>query len=91
MANDDGCLWHLPSPGYRDLYDDCPAHFRGWRLSYLFNGRLDLLIFVQTLCGLGLGVYIGVKFTHLAPKALLQFALVLVPVLSGIIMLTFGR
>lgn len=60
-------------------------------LSYLFNGRLDLLIFIQTLCGLGFGAYIGAKFTHLAPKGLLQFALVFVPVLSGIIMLVFSR
>lgn len=60
-------------------------------LSYLFNGRLDLLIFIQTLCGLGFGAYIGAQFTHLAPKGLLQFALVLVPVLSGIIMLVFSR
>ena len=38
-------------------------------LSYLFNGHLDLWIFVQTLLGLSIGAYVGAKFTHLAPKA----------------------
>ena len=60
-------------------------------LSYLFNGRLDLWIFVQTLLGLSLGAYIGAKFTHLAPKPLLKAAIVAMPTLGGIIMVLFGR
>lgn len=60
-------------------------------LSYLFNGRLDFMIFIQTLCGLSLGAYVGAKFTHLAPKAVLQLAMVLMPTVSGIIMLVSGH
>lgn len=60
-------------------------------LSYLFNGRLDLWIFVQTLLGLSIGAYIGAKFTHLAPKPMLKAAIVAMPTLGGIIMVLFGR
>ena len=36
-------------------------------LSYLFNGRLDLWIFVQTLLGLSIGAYIRCKVHALSP------------------------
>lgn len=56
-------------------------------LGYLFNGRLDFLIFLQTLTGLMLGAWFGAKFTHLAPVWFLKFAIVATPTIGAFVML----
>ncbi|MFV0636902.1 sulfite exporter TauE/SafE family protein [Mitsuokella sp. WILCCON 0060] len=58
-------------------------------LSYLFNGRLDFPIFIQTLAGLMVGAWFGAKGTHLAPLPLLKVAIVGMPAVGGIIMILF--
>ena len=58
-------------------------------LGYLFNGRLDMPIFLQTLFGLMIGAWFGAKATHLAPMPLLKFAIVALPAIGGITMMYF--
>ena len=58
-------------------------------LGYLFNGRLDMAIFVQTLLGLMIGAWFGAKGTHLAPLPVLKAAIVALPTIGGIIMFMF--
>ena len=59
-------------------------------LGYLFNGRLELMLFVETLFGLMIGAYGGAKLTHLAPLPILRICMVGMSAIGGIIML-FGR
>ena len=58
-------------------------------LGYLFNGRLDFPIFLQTLSGLMIGAWFGAKGTHLAPMPILKFCIVAMPTIGGIIMMLF--
>ena len=58
-------------------------------LGYLFNGRLDFPIFLQTLAGLMIGAWFGAKGTHLAPLPLLKAAIVGMPAVGAIIMIFF--
>ena len=58
-------------------------------LGYLFNGRLDFPIFLQTLSGLMLGAWFGAKGTHLVPMPILKICIVLLPTAGGIIMMLF--
>jgi len=56
-------------------------------LGYLASGQLDLNVFLQTLCGLSIGSFLGAKLTHLAPKPLLRVFMVMTPALGGIALL----
>ena len=58
-------------------------------LGYLFNGRLDFPIFLQTLSGLMIGAWFGAKCTHLAPLPVLKVCIVAMPAIGGIIMMLF--
>ena len=58
-------------------------------LGYLFNGRLDFTIFLQTLSGLMIGAWFGAKGTHLAPLPVLKVCIVAMPTIGGIIMMLF--
>ena len=58
-------------------------------LGYLFNDRLDFMIFIQTLAGLMLGAWFGAKGTHLVPLPLLKAAIVALPTIGGITMILF--
>ena len=58
-------------------------------LGYLFNDRLDFMIFIQTLAGLMIGAWFGAKGTHLAPLPLLKAAIVALPAIGSIIMILF--
>ena len=58
-------------------------------LSYLFNGRLDFPIFIQTLVGLMIGAWFGAKMTHLAPLPLLRVFIVGMPAVGGLVMILF--
>ncbi|MGO5131254.1 sulfite exporter TauE/SafE family protein [Mitsuokella jalaludinii] len=58
-------------------------------LSYLFNGRLDFSIFIQTLIGLMVGAWFGAKWTHLAPLRLLRVFIVGLPSIGGLVMILF--
>lgn len=55
-------------------------------LGYLFNGRLDGMIFLQTLLGLMIGAWFGAKFTHLAPRRVLKFFVVALPAFGALSM-----
>lgn len=56
---------------------------------YILNGRLDMGIFVQTFSGLVIGSFIGAKFTHLAPRSVLQAVIVATPLFGGLVILAF--
>lgn len=58
-------------------------------LGYLTSGNLDFTIFLQTVSGLMIGAFVGSKFTHLAPKPILKFAIVAMPTVGGLILLLF--
>ena len=58
-------------------------------LGYLFNGRLDFPIFLQTFSGLMIGAWFGAKGTHLAPLPVLKVCIVAMPTIGGIIMMLF--
>ena len=53
-------------------------------LGYLTSGNLDFTIFLQTVAGLMIGAFISSKFTHLAPKPILKFAIVAMPTIGGL-------
>ena len=54
---------------------------------YILNGRLDTGIFVQTVLGLVIGSFTGAKFTHLAPRPVLQAVIVATPLFGGLVIL----
>lgn len=56
-------------------------------LGYLFNGHLDLYIFLQTLGGLTLGAYFGAKLTRLASRDVLRYIIMCMPTTGGILLL----
>ena len=56
-------------------------------ITYLFNGRLDFPIFIQTLAGLMIGAWFGAKWTHLAPLRLLRVFIVGMPAIGGLVMI----
>lgn len=56
-------------------------------LGYLFNGHLDLIIFLQTLGGLTLGAYFGAKLTRLAPRNVLRYIVLCMPSIGGLLLL----
>lgn len=56
-------------------------------LSYLFNGHLDVVIFLQTLTGLTIGAYFGAKLTRLAPRDVLRYIVLCMPGVGGILLL----
>ncbi len=58
-------------------------------LGYLFYGRLDPSIFLQTLLGLMIGAWFGAKGTHLAPVSFLKASIVALPTVGGIVMMLF--
>ena len=57
-------------------------------LSYLFNGMMDPVVFIQTLAGLTIGSFIGAKFTHLIPKDILRCLMISMPLIGGVLLLT---
>lgn len=57
-------------------------------LGYIYNGHLDMNIFVQTFAGLTIGSYGGAKLTRLINKNLLRYILLAMPTIGGIIMLS---
>lgn len=58
---------------------------------YLLSGHLDMMLFIQVLSGMMIGAYIGAKFTRLAPRWLLTSAMVLMPGVSGVLMIVLKR
>lgn len=56
-------------------------------LSYLFNGHLDLFIFLQTLGGLALGAYGGAKLTRIASPNTLRYIVICMPLVGGLLLL----
>ena len=57
-------------------------------LSYLANGMMDPVVFIQTLAGLTIGSFIGAKFTHLIPKDILRCLMISMPLIGGVLLLT---
>ena len=57
-------------------------------LSYLVNGMMDPVVFIQTLAGLTIGSFIGAKFTHLIPKDILRCLMISMPLIGGVLLLT---
>ena len=57
-------------------------------LSYLANGMMDPVVFIQTLAGLTIGSFIGAKFTHLIPKDTLRYLMISMPMIGGLLLLT---
>lgn len=58
-------------------------------IGYYSAGNLDLLLFVKVAFGTVIGAYIGAKFTNRLHPMILKVALVIVPMIGGI-MLIFG-
>jgi uncharacterized membrane protein YfcA len=58
-------------------------------LGYLTAGYLDMDLFVKVIIGLMTGTYIGAKFTRRLPPAVLKTAMVVIPVVGGLL-LWFG-
>lgn len=56
-------------------------------LSYLFNGHLDLFIFLQTLGGLALGAYGGAKLTRMVSPNTLRYIVICMPTIGGLLLL----
>jgi len=55
-------------------------------IGYYFEGYLNIVLLVQVLAGTMIGSYVGAKFTNLAPQSLLKGAMVLTPIMAGVIM-----
>src|SRR5699024_9818564 len=58
-------------------------------IGYYSAGNLDLLLFVKVAFGTVIGAYIGAKFTNRLHPVILKVALVIVPMIGGI-MFIFG-
>lgn len=59
-------------------------------LGFLLAGRLDYVIFAETLAGMMLGAYLGAKFTHRAPRPFLHFVIVAMPTIASLAMFFHG-
>lgn len=59
----------------------------GGGAGYNSAGYLDLLLLVKILVGTMTGAYIGAKFTNLAPRNVLKFAMIATPAFAGFILL----
>lgn len=64
-----------------------PIAFAGGA-GYFFQGYLDFVLLAQVVAGTMLGSYVGAKFTSLAPQLILKSAMVLTPMIAGIILVT---
>ena len=60
-------------------------------LGYLLEGHFDSVLLAQVIIGQVVGVYVGAKFTRLAPAWLLKGTMVLLPLVGGLSMLLFSR
>lgn len=56
-------------------------------VGYFQAGYIDWKLLLQVVAGTMIGSYIGAKFTSRAPKSLLRFAMIAMPILGGVIML----
>ena len=56
-------------------------------VGHLLSGHLDLNIFIQTLCGLVIGAFVGAKFTRLIPKNILKYIILSIPSIGGLLLL----
>lgn len=63
-----------------------PISFSGG-FSYLLNGHLDVIIFLQTICGLTIGSYAGAKLTRMASKNVLRYIVISMPTIGGLLLL----
>ncbi len=54
---------------------------------YYFEGYFNALLLFQVLAGTMIGSYIGAKFTNSVPLPILKSAMVLTPILAGVILL----
>ena len=55
-------------------------------LGYMVGGYLDVPLLLKVTIGLMTGAYIGAKFTKRLPPAVLKTAMVLVPILGGLML-----
>lgn len=56
-------------------------------IGYFQAGYIDWQLLLQVVAGTMIGSYIGAKYTSKAPRTLLRFSMILMPILGGIIML----
>ena len=59
----------------------------GGGIGYISEGYVDFILLIQILIGTVLGAFIGAKFTRLAPKLLLKSAVLLTPIIAGLLLL----
>jgi len=55
-------------------------------LGYMIGGYLDITLLLKVTIGLMTGAYMGAKFTKRLPPAVLKTAMVLVPILGGLML-----
>ncbi|WML46516.1 sulfite exporter TauE/SafE family protein [Neobacillus sp. PS3-40] len=56
-------------------------------IGFYFQGYLNFTLLVQVLAGTMIGSYVGAKFTNLVPQSILKSAMVLTPIMAGLILL----
>jgi uncharacterized membrane protein YfcA len=56
-------------------------------IGYYFQGFLNFALLAEVVAGTMIGSYVGAKFTSLAPQAVLKSAMVITPIVAGLIML----
>ncbi|MFD0828515.1 sulfite exporter TauE/SafE family protein [Neobacillus sp. M.A.Huq-85] len=56
-------------------------------VGYYFEGFLDFGLLLEVVAGTMIGSYAGAKFTGLAPQPVLKSAMVLTPIVAGVILL----
>nr|WP_295972651.1 sulfite exporter TauE/SafE family protein [uncultured Bacillus sp.] len=53
---------------------------------YYFQGYLNFILLAEVVAGTMIGSYVGAKFTRIAPQMILKSAMVLTPVVAGVVM-----
>lgn len=57
-------------------------------LGYLLAGHLDIILLMQVTAGLMCGAYLGAKFTRRLHPLILKTAIVVIPVLGGLLLIS---
>ena len=79
----------LPQVAGTTMLVTLPIAFMGG-IGYLTAGYLDMHLFIKVVAGLMTGSFIGSKFTRRLPQYVLKAAMIIVPIMGGLLLI-FGR
>lgn len=57
-------------------------------IGYIANGYIDVLLLIKVILGTSIGTYIGAKFTNRLSPLILKIAMISVPLIGAIILIS---